>query len=622
MRPVTFIAQTEIKNKVSVHPILALAIVLFWAGLASAVFFAQATSPDFQAPEYLGPTVKAAVDDATNSITLTWTAPGDDGNTGQATAYQIRYNTTAISEASWALATPLANPPTPKPAGQTESLLVANLQPNQNYYFALKTSDEAGNLSAISNIASKKTAAVSFPLCVENWTCTAWTACTDGQQTRTCTDQAACGTQTNQPTQSRSCSVDQPMDQNADSVAPNSAITAAPTATQTRPTFTFTWTGLDDVTAAENLSFSFRLDNLGWSNWTTQTSIVIDNLKNGEHTFYVRSRDQAGNIDPSVASVSFTVRLNTFLVAAVERGSAPTIRVQDFNGVLQKEFSAFETSFRNGMQVVAGDLGKDGQSEIVVAPNGGRQGQVKIFRPDGSLVATFLPYGPAYRDGVNLALADVNGDNSAEIIVAKQRGTPNVRIFGFRQSRYTQIYREFNAEASGYRNGISLAGGDLNADGRDEIITAPAGTGSRMLRIFRLQGTGLRQIAAKNNILDSANSGLEITTADLAGDNTAEIIVGPLRNYAPIVRVFALRGTNIVKLRPDYRAFRTVERAGVRLSAADFDYDGKADFLASYGGTVQPKITVFKSTNFSRLGVLNFFSTRDRLILSHASGTQ
>ena len=38
-------------------------------------------------------------------ITLTWTAPGDDGTTGTATTYDIRYSTSAINEGNWAAAT-------------------------------------------------------------------------------------------------------------------------------------------------------------------------------------------------------------------------------------------------------------------------------------------------------------------------------------------------------------------------------------------------------------------------------------------------------------------------------------------------------------------------------------
>ncbi|MFH1256720.1 MAG: Ig-like domain-containing protein [Candidatus Diapherotrites archaeon] len=42
--------------------------------------------------------------------------------------------------------------------------------------------------------------------CTENWSCTAWSTCSGGTQTRTCTDSAACGTTVNKPVETQSCS--------------------------------------------------------------------------------------------------------------------------------------------------------------------------------------------------------------------------------------------------------------------------------------------------------------------------------------------------------------------------------------------------------------------------------
>jgi dipeptidyl aminopeptidase/acylaminoacyl peptidase len=88
-----------------------------------------------------------------NSITLSWTAPGDDGDEGQATQYEIRYSTNLLSEASWDSATIVASPPVPKPAGQAESFAVSGLA-DGTWYLGLKAADEVPNWSAMSNIVS------------------------------------------------------------------------------------------------------------------------------------------------------------------------------------------------------------------------------------------------------------------------------------------------------------------------------------------------------------------------------------------------------------------------------------------------------------------------------------
>jgi len=89
----------------------------------------------------------------TNSLTLTWTAPGDDGNNGTAAEYDIRYATSNIDNETWGFATQVSGEPAPKPAGSNETFVVGGLASATTYYFALKTGDDAGNWANLSNIA-------------------------------------------------------------------------------------------------------------------------------------------------------------------------------------------------------------------------------------------------------------------------------------------------------------------------------------------------------------------------------------------------------------------------------------------------------------------------------------
>jgi len=92
-----------------------------------------------------------------SSIKLTWTAPGDDGNEGTASQYDIRYSASAITEANWETATQCTGEPSPSPAGATENFTVGGLLPNTEYWFALKTADEVPNWSGLSNSPSATT---------------------------------------------------------------------------------------------------------------------------------------------------------------------------------------------------------------------------------------------------------------------------------------------------------------------------------------------------------------------------------------------------------------------------------------------------------------------------------
>lgn len=100
----------------------------------------------------------ALAGDATStSITLNWTAPGDDGGSGTATEYDIRYLTSPLSEENWDQAVKVADMPAPQAAGHAERVTVSGLIPETDYYFAVKTADEVPNWSTVSNIMVGRT---------------------------------------------------------------------------------------------------------------------------------------------------------------------------------------------------------------------------------------------------------------------------------------------------------------------------------------------------------------------------------------------------------------------------------------------------------------------------------
>jgi hypothetical protein len=90
------------------------------------------------------------------TVDLSWTASGDDGTTGTATSYLVRYSSTEITDQSgWDSATIVtAGIPTPQVAGSSESLIVSGLTPGDTYYFAVIALDEVGNEGGLSNSPS------------------------------------------------------------------------------------------------------------------------------------------------------------------------------------------------------------------------------------------------------------------------------------------------------------------------------------------------------------------------------------------------------------------------------------------------------------------------------------
>ena len=92
------------------------------------------------------------------SLALRWTAPGDDGSTGTASSYDIRYSTSPITGANWNSATPATGEPTPLAGGTLQTYTLNGLSGSQTYYVAIRATDDRGNLGGLSNIASGTTA--------------------------------------------------------------------------------------------------------------------------------------------------------------------------------------------------------------------------------------------------------------------------------------------------------------------------------------------------------------------------------------------------------------------------------------------------------------------------------
>lgn len=92
-----------------------------------------------------------------NSLGLTWTAPYDTSRNG-VVSYDLRWSDSPInSDSDFENANMIDFPETPSQAGNTEEFTIENLAIGTMYYFAIKSSDIWGNVSALSNSASGST---------------------------------------------------------------------------------------------------------------------------------------------------------------------------------------------------------------------------------------------------------------------------------------------------------------------------------------------------------------------------------------------------------------------------------------------------------------------------------
>ncbi len=102
--------------------------------------------------------IDLAVDDTGEDwIRLSWTATGDDGQQGQASAVHIRLAPTLNQLKGWEQAIDIPNSLQPSLAGTKDSFTITGLKPDSTFFVALKSVDDFGNTSDMSNIVRAST---------------------------------------------------------------------------------------------------------------------------------------------------------------------------------------------------------------------------------------------------------------------------------------------------------------------------------------------------------------------------------------------------------------------------------------------------------------------------------
>jgi hypothetical protein len=101
----------------------------------------------------------AASNASLTEMTVTWSSPADDDISGVTASFDLRYSTSPITDANFSSATQLSNEPIPDVEGTPHTMVLTGLTEDTTYFFAVQTTDNAGNVSSISNVASLATLA-------------------------------------------------------------------------------------------------------------------------------------------------------------------------------------------------------------------------------------------------------------------------------------------------------------------------------------------------------------------------------------------------------------------------------------------------------------------------------
>lgn len=179
------------------------------------------------------------------------------------------------------------------------------------------------------------------------------------------------------------------------------------------------------------------------------------------------------------------------IVTGAGAGGGPHVIVRtasDPTSILYS-FYAYDPGFLGGVRVATGDVNGDGYDDIITSPGPGGGPHIQVFSgKDGfTILGSFYAYAPEFTGGVFVAAGDVNGDGKADVITgADAGGGPHVRVFDG-----TQLGNIETAEVLGlfgygptFTGGVRVGAGDFNNDNKADIVTGPGPGGGPHVRIF------------------------------------------------------------------------------------------------------------------------------------------
>ncbi|MFO0847346.1 MAG: Ig-like domain repeat protein [Gemmataceae bacterium] len=166
------------------------------------------------------------------------------------------------------------------------------------------------------------------------------------------------------------------------------------------------------------------------------------------------------------------------MVAGTGPGSASHVRVID--GQTRAELFAvdpFEPSFTGGVYVSTGDITGDGVPDLVVSPDEGGGPRVRVFdgKTFGQVADFFGIDDPNFRGGARAGVADMNADGRgiwwSAPGSAAARGWPRSTASRWPPGTPARkLFADFFAFEDSLRNGVYVAVGDVDGDGMADLI--------------------------------------------------------------------------------------------------------------------------------------------------------
>jgi hypothetical protein len=286
---------------------------------------------------------------------------------------------------------------------------------------------------------------------------------------------------------------------------------------------------------------------------------------------------------------------------AVPIGSTQISAFRLSGGAPFRTIDAFGGEVTGPVSIAAGNLIGDGRAEIVAAAPTYSGAEVKVFDPaTGNADTVLYPYGGGSVSALSVAVADVNGDGKRDIVLSAE--TPSGTAVKVVDMDGVQLDGFYVLDPS-VVPGASIAAGDLDGDGKAEIVVGGGPTNSpwppvangpdQRVAVYEADGTEVHEFDAYPGLFQG---GVRVGLADVRGDGRPEMITAPGPGTEPELEIWSQqwlpgldRGTRL----GHFLSFDASFRGGVSVATGDVNGDKRAEIVAGSGPGKPAAVRVF-----------------------------